>query len=103
MGLNFINSLRPVEFRLKNDNKGLDIGFIAQDIENLLGTAYNLLGVDEDEDQTLSRWLRVLNSGDKSAPPQRGGLISGIYRKKEIPFPGVLSTSTAPWWFVMVP
>ena len=54
LGLDFINSLRPVEFRLIEGNEGLDLGFIAQDVAALLGTAYNILGIGGDADRTLS-------------------------------------------------
>ena len=54
LGLYFINSLRPVEFSLINGDGGVDLGFIAQDVESLLGKEYNILGIDEDEDRTLS-------------------------------------------------
>ena len=54
LGLDFINSLRPVEFRLIDGNDGLDMGFIAQDIETLLGTTYNILGIGGDAERTLS-------------------------------------------------
>jgi len=53
-GLEFIRSLRPVEFRLKNGNDRLDFGFIAQDIETLLGTEYNILGIGSDAERRLS-------------------------------------------------
>ena len=54
LGLDFINALRPVEFRLIEGNDRLDLGFIAQDIEGLLGTDYNILGIGGDRDRTLS-------------------------------------------------
>ena len=54
LGLDFINALRPVEFSLIDGNDGLDLGFIAQDIETLLGTEYNILGIGGDTDRTLS-------------------------------------------------
>lgn len=53
-GLAFIKELRPVEFRLNNGNGRTDFGFIAQDIEALLGTDYNVLGIGGDADRTLS-------------------------------------------------
>lgn len=42
-GLAFISALRPVEFKLKQGNDRVDFGFLAQDIETLLGTKYNIL------------------------------------------------------------
>jgi trimeric autotransporter adhesin len=53
-GLAFIKSLRPVEFKLKEGNDHVDFGFLAQDIEALLGTKYNILGIGGDKDRTLS-------------------------------------------------
>ena len=54
LGLDFITALRPVEFRMLNGNDRLDCGFIAQDIEALLGEDYNILGVGGDSERTLS-------------------------------------------------
>ncbi|MDO9043131.1 MAG: tail fiber domain-containing protein [Desulfocapsaceae bacterium] len=53
-GLDFINALRPVEYRMNNGNDRVDFGFLAQDIETLLGTDYNVLGIGGDPDRTLS-------------------------------------------------
>ncbi len=39
LGLDFINALRPVAYRMKDGNDAIDMGFIAQDIEELRGTA----------------------------------------------------------------
>gem|GEM_PF-1322254 len=54
LGLDFIKSLRPVEFRMKNGNDRLDFGFIAQEVESLIGDDYNMLGIGGDADRTLS-------------------------------------------------
>ena len=53
-GMDFIKSLRPVEFRMKSGNDRIDFGFIAQDIEALLGDGYNILGIGGDADRSLS-------------------------------------------------
>jgi hypothetical protein len=53
-GLDFIKALRPVEFRMITGNGRKDCGFIAQDIEALLGTDYNVLGIGADPERTLS-------------------------------------------------
>lgn len=53
-GLDFINQLRPVEFRMKDGNGKIDFGFIAQSIEALIGANYNVLGIGSDSKQTLS-------------------------------------------------
>lgn len=53
-GLSFITKLRPVQYRLKEGNNRIDFGFIAQDIEALLGSGYNVLGIGDDEERMLS-------------------------------------------------
>jgi trimeric autotransporter adhesin len=53
-GLDFIQKLRPVEYTLKDGNGRKDWGFLAQDIESLIGTDKNILGIGEDKDRTLS-------------------------------------------------
>lgn len=53
-GLDFIKALRPVEYRMNQGNNRVDFGFLAQDIETLLGTDYNVLGIGGDKDRTLS-------------------------------------------------
>jgi len=53
-GLEFIKSLRPVEFRMKDGNGRKDFGFIAQEVEALLGTGYNVLGIGADPERMLS-------------------------------------------------
>lgn len=53
-GLSFIKSLRPVQYRLIQGNERIDFGFIAQDIEARLGDGYNVLGIAEDADRSLS-------------------------------------------------
>jgi hypothetical protein len=52
-GLEFINSLRPVSFRMRNGDPRLNWGFIAQEVEALLGTENALLTVGGDEAHTL--------------------------------------------------
>lgn len=53
-GLDFINALRPVEYRLIQGNDRVDFGFLAQDVEALLGTDYNVLGIGGDQGRTLT-------------------------------------------------
>jgi len=53
-GLDLVLGLRPVSYRMKEGNDRLDMGFLAQDVEALVGTEYNVLGIDEDPDRTLS-------------------------------------------------
>jgi hypothetical protein len=54
LGLDFVMALRPVSFTLKQGNGRTDLGFIAQDVEALLGDDYNVLGIGGDKDRTLS-------------------------------------------------
>jgi hypothetical protein len=54
LGLDFVMALRPVSFTLKQGNRRTDLGFIAQDVEALLGDSYNLLGIGADNARTLS-------------------------------------------------
>ena len=54
LGLDFVMALRPVSFTLKQGNGRTDLGFIAQDVETLLGDGYNVLGIGGDKDRTLS-------------------------------------------------
>jgi hypothetical protein len=54
LGLGFITALRPVEYRMRKGNERVDMGFVAQDVEALLGDGYNVLDVGGDEDRTLS-------------------------------------------------
>ena len=54
LGLDFVLALRPVEYRLRDGNGRLDMGFVAQDVEGLLGDGYNVLDIGPDPDRTLS-------------------------------------------------
>ncbi len=54
LGLDFVMRLRPVSFTMKSGNGRTDMGFVAQDVEALLGDGYNVLGVGGDADRTLS-------------------------------------------------
>jgi hypothetical protein len=53
-GLDFIKALRPVQFRMKTGDGRTDFGFIAQEIEALLGDGYSVLGIGGDAERTLS-------------------------------------------------
>lgn len=49
LGLDFVNALKPVSYRLKNGNGRLDYGFIAQDVEQALdGRVTNMVVRDHD-------------------------------------------------------
>ena len=39
---------------MKEGNDRIDFGFIAQEVEALLDTDYNILGIGQDSDRTLS-------------------------------------------------
>ncbi len=54
LGLDFVMALRPVSFTMKQGNGRTDMGFVAQDVEVLVGDNYNVLGVGGDNDRTLS-------------------------------------------------
>jgi hypothetical protein len=53
-GLDLVMALRPVSFQLISGNGRTDMGFIAQDVEALLGDGYNVLGIGGDAARTLS-------------------------------------------------
>jgi hypothetical protein len=72
-GLAFIRQLRPVHYRLKNGNDRIDFGFIAQDIETLLGTEYNVLGIGGTEERLLSlRYTDFIAPMVKAMQEQQG-------------------------------
>ena len=52
-GLDFILKLQPVEYQMLQGNEKLNFGFIAQDIEQLLGSNNNILTIDGDANRTL--------------------------------------------------
>ncbi|MCM3877094.1 MAG: tail fiber domain-containing protein [Thermoanaerobaculia bacterium] len=54
LGLDFVLSLRPVEYRMRLGNSRVDLGFLAQDVERLLGEDYNVVTVGGDPQRTLS-------------------------------------------------
>jgi trimeric autotransporter adhesin len=53
VGLDFISKLRPVEYQMKKGDDKLNYGFIAQDIEKLVGTNNSILTIGGDADRTL--------------------------------------------------
>ena len=63
LGLDFVLGLRPVQYKLKVGNGRTDMGFLAQDVEALLGERYNVVGVGGDPDRT-----RTLRYTDLIAP-----------------------------------
>jgi len=52
-GLDFITKLRPVSYQMKNGDSRTNWGFIAQDIEALVGTENAVLTVGQDADRSL--------------------------------------------------
>ena len=52
-GLDFILKLRPVEYQMKQGDERINFGFIAQDIEQLIGTNNSMLTIGSDPDRTL--------------------------------------------------
>lgn len=52
-GLDFILKLRPVRYQMKNGDARTNWGFIAQDIESILGTKNAMLTIGGDQDRTL--------------------------------------------------
>jgi hypothetical protein len=54
LGLDFVMVLRPVAFSLKSGNGRTAMGFLAQDVEALLGDDYAVLGIGGDPDRMLS-------------------------------------------------
>jgi hypothetical protein len=54
LGLDFVMAMRPVSFTMKQGNGRTDMGFVAQEVETLLGDGYNVLGIGGDAERTLS-------------------------------------------------
>ena len=53
-GLNFILKLKPVSYHLRNSNEPrINWGFIAQDVEAIVGTENAVLTIRADKDRTL--------------------------------------------------
>jgi hypothetical protein len=54
LGLDFVLALRPVQFRMIEGDGRADLGFLAQDVEAVLGDGYNILSVGGDAERTLA-------------------------------------------------
>ena len=54
LGLDLILALHPVSFTVSGGDGRTDMGFLAQDVEALLGGTYGLLGIGSDPERTLS-------------------------------------------------
>lgn len=74
LGLDFVLGLRPVAFQMKRGNGRTDMGFLAQDIETLIGDGYNLVGIGQDAERTLS-----LRATDLLAP-----LVKAVQEQQEL-------------------
>ncbi len=53
-GLPLVLALKPVSYRLRGGNGRADMGFVAQDVEAVLGDTYNVVDAGGDPDRTLS-------------------------------------------------
>jgi trimeric autotransporter adhesin len=72
-GLDVVMGLRPVSYQLKGGNGRTDMGFVAQDVEALLGDEYNVLGIGGDRDRTLSlRYTDLIAPMVKAIQEQQG-------------------------------
>ena len=72
-GLELIKALRPVEFTMKNGNGNTDFGFIAQEVEALLGDKSNVLDVGGGEERMLSlRYTQLIAPMVKAMQEQQG-------------------------------
>jgi hypothetical protein len=54
LGRDFVLALRPASFTVADGDSRTDMGFLAQEIEALLGDGYNPLGIGADAERTLS-------------------------------------------------
>ncbi len=73
LGLDLVLALRPVRFRMVEGNGRTDLGFVAQDVEAVLGDAYNVVAVGGDPDRTLSlRYTDLIAPLVKAVQEQQG-------------------------------
>lgn len=54
LGLHFVLALRPVQFSMIEGDGRTDLGFLAQDVEAVLGDGYNILSIGGDAERTLA-------------------------------------------------
>jgi len=54
VGLDFVRRLQPVSYRLRGGNGRLDMGFVAQDVEEIFGDGYNVVARGADDERLLS-------------------------------------------------
>jgi trimeric autotransporter adhesin len=84
-GLEFIKALRPVEYRMiqKEGEDRLNFGFIAQDIEALLGEKYNILSIGNAPDRSLSLRYTDFIAPMVKAMQEQQGIIEGQQKSIE--------------------
>jgi hypothetical protein len=83
LGLDFIQALRPVAYRLKGGNGRIDLGFVAQDVETVLGDEYNVLNVGGDAERTLSLRHADLMAPMVKAIQEQQQVIDGLRKARE--------------------
>lgn len=77
LGRDFVMALRPVSFTVNGGDGRTDMGFLAQDVEALLGDGYNVLGVGADPDRTLSlRYTDLIAPLVKAAQEQQAQIAA---------------------------
>ena len=54
LGLNFILNLKPVSYNLIGGNNKSSYGFLAQDVEKIVGVETNIVSTDESKDHIKS-------------------------------------------------
>jgi hypothetical protein len=75
LGLDFVLALRPVAYRYTAGNGRTDLGFVAQDVEALLGDGYNLVDIGGDADRTLSlRYTDLIAPLVRAVQQQQAGI-----------------------------
>ncbi|MBX2964483.1 MAG: tail fiber domain-containing protein [Cyclobacteriaceae bacterium] len=78
-GLDFIMNLRPVSYQMKNlSDTRLNWGFIAQDIEQLVGNSNAILTVGGDDDRTLGLRYTDFVAPLVKAVQEQNGLIRNL-------------------------
>jgi hypothetical protein len=91
-GLSFIRALRPVSFRYKGGNGRTDMGFVAQEVEGLLGEGYNVVDAGGDAHRTLSmRYTELIAPLVKAVQEQQAQIdalraeLEALRRARDLP------------------
>ena len=63
LGLEFINKLRPVSYKLNNGDGGINYGFIAQEVESAVGVPTNIVSTDDTPEK-----MKTMRYNDLIAP-----------------------------------